>query len=110
MADRLGSKLIPLRKAGKLPHDTHQIAYDLEYGDAVLEMHKDAVDVGDRVLIVDDLLATGGTAEAATKLIRKAGGVVIEAAFVIDLPELGGAKLLEYLGVPVRALVTFEGE
>ena len=109
MADRLGSRLVPLRKEGKLPHDTHQIAYELEYGDAVLEMHADAVETGDRVMIVDDLLATGGTAEAATKLIRKAGGVIIEAAFVIDLPDLGGAKLLEYLGVPVRALVAFEG-
>ncbi len=109
VADRLGTGFIPLRKKGKLPWRAIGQDYELEYGADVIEVHEDAIRQGERVLIVDDLIATGGTAEAAAKLIARVGGVTIGAAFVIDLPELGGAKRLEAYGVPCHSLIAFEG-
>ena len=110
IADRLGAGFVPIRKRGKLPFRTIGCDYALEYGTDRVEMHVDAVHPGDRVLLVDDLIATGGTALAAAQLIAEAGGRVHEAAFVIDLPDLGGTKRLEGAGVPVFALMSFEGE
>ena len=100
---------MPIRKKGKLPHKTVSISYELEYGTDEMEMHEDAVSPGDRVILVDDLIATGGTAEGAIRLLRKMGAEIVAACFVIDLPDLGGAKKIEALDVPVRSLVTFEG-
>ncbi len=109
VAHQLSAGFVPVRKKGKLPHATVSIAYSLEYGVDEMEVHEDAVVKGERVILVDDLIATGGTAEGAVKLLQKIGAEVIAACFVIDLPELGGAKKIEALGVPVRRLVTFEG-
>lgn len=109
IADRLGCGFIPIRKKGKLPWKTIGQEYALEYGVDIIEMHEDALDHGERILIVDDLIATGGTAEAAIKLIRRTGGEIVGATFVIDLPDLGGAKRLEALGVKSHVLMTFEG-
>lgn len=109
IADRLGCGFVPVRKKGKLPWKVISQSYALEYGTDTLEMHEDALARGKRVLIVDDLIATGGTAEAAAKLIRKLGGTIVGAAFLVDLPELGGAKLLGLQGIKVHALMTFEG-
>ena len=109
VAERLGCGFIPIRKKGKLPWKTIGQEYTLEYGVDVIEMHEDAVQPGERILIVDDLIATGGTAEAAAKLIRRSSGVVAGAAFIIDLPELGGVKLLRSHGIDSHALVAFEG-
>lgn len=109
MADRLGCGFVPVRKKGKLPWETVSQSYALEYGTDTLEMHKDALARGKRVLIVDDLIATGGTADAAAKLIRQLGGSIIGAAFLIDLPDLGGAKRLEDQGIKVHALMQFGG-
>ncbi|ARN81705.1 adenine phosphoribosyltransferase [Methylocystis bryophila] len=109
VAHQLSAGFVPIRKKGKLPHKTVSISYELEYGTDEMEMHEDAVSPGDRVILVDDLIATGGTAEGAIGLLRKMGAEIIAACFVIDLPELGGAKRLEALDVPVRSLVTFEG-
>ena len=109
VAHQLSIGFIPVRKKGKLPWKTIGQDYELEYGIDRMEIHVDAVKPGEKVLIVDDLIATGGTAEAAVKLVRQAGGVVVGSAFIIDLPDLGGAKRLEKLGVPVRTLVAFEG-
>lgn len=109
VADRLGVGFTPVRKQGKLPHHTHIEEYELEYGVDAVEIHVDALNPGERVVIIDDLIATGGTAEAAVKLLRKGGGEVIGCGVVIDLPELGGAAKLEAMGVPVTALVAFEG-
>lgn len=99
---------MPIRKKGKLPHKTVSMAYALEYGTDEIEIHVDAVGPGDRVLLVDDLIATGGTAIAAINLLRKIGAEVVAACFVIDLPEIGGAKRLRDLGVEVRTLMEFE--
>lgn len=110
VADRLGTGFVPIRKKGKLPAKTIGQDYQLEYGVDVIEMHDDAIAKDERILIVDDLIATGGTAEAAVKLIREAGGVVMGAAFVIDLPDLGGHKRLNGLGVNCTTLVDFDGE
>ncbi len=99
---------IPVRKKGKLPRETVEMEYDLEYGQAVIEIHKDAIRPGDKVVIVDDLLATGGTAEAAAKLVELLGGKVVKMAFLIELPALGGRKLLEKYDV--ASIVTFDGE
>lgn len=110
IADRLGAGFVPIRKRGKLPFRTIGCDYDLEYGTDRVEMHVDAVQSGDRVLLVDDLVATGGTAGAAAQLITEAGGAVLEAAFVIDLPDLGGRKRLEAAGINVFSLMAFEGE
>jgi adenine phosphoribosyltransferase len=109
VAHQLSAGFVPVRKKGKLPHVTVSIAYSLEYGLDEMEMHEDAVTANERVILVDDLIATGGTAEGAVRLLRKLGADVLAACFVIDLPDLGGAKKLEALGVPVRSLVAFEG-
>lgn len=109
VAFELNSGFVPVRKKGKLPFDTYEQDYELEYGTDVLELHADAVRGQEKVLLIDDLIATGGTAEAAIKVLRKAGAHVIGAAFVIDLPDLGGRKRLEQMGVPVTTLVQFEG-
>ena len=106
---RIGAGFSPVRKPGKLPSRTLRATYDLEYGTDSLEMHDDAVRKGQRVLIVDDLLATGGTAEAAVKLLRSLGASVLAACFIVDLPELGGNERLAALQVPVRSLVSFSG-
>jgi len=98
-----------VRKKGKLPGKTLGQVYDLEYGTDTVEIHSDAVSPGDNVLIVDDLIATGGTAEAAIKLVERAGGNVVGCSFIIDLPELGGRARLEKLGKRVLALVHFDG-
>ena len=109
VAHQLSAGFVPIRKKGKLPHTTVSIAYSLEYGVDEMEMHPDAVVKGERVILVDDLIATGGTAEGAVKLLQKMGAEVVAACFVIDLPELGGAAKIEKLGVPVRTLVKFDG-
>ena len=108
-AYELGAGFVPIRKKGKLPFDTYEQDYDLEYGKDTLELHADAVRSDEKILLVDDLIATGGTAEAAIKVLRQAGANVIGAAFVIDLPELGGRKRLEAMGVEVTTLVEFDG-
>jgi adenine phosphoribosyltransferase len=109
VAHQVSAGFVPIRKKGKLPHTTVRIAYSLEYGLDEMEMHEDAVEKGDRVILVDDLIATGGTAEGAVKLLRQMGAQVLAACFIIDLPELGGAEKLRKLEVPVRTLVSFEG-
>jgi adenine phosphoribosyltransferase len=109
LAFELGAGFVPLRKKGKLPAQTIGQDYDLEYGADRVEMHVDAVMQEERILLVDDLLATGGTAEASCKLIESAGGRVVECCFVIDLPELGGRRRLEDRGYTVYALVAFPG-
>ncbi len=109
IADRLGCGFIPIRKKGKLPWKTIGQEYTLEYGVDVIEIHEDAIGKGERILIVDDLIATGGTAEAAAKLITRSGGEIVGATFIVDLPELGGAKRLAALGVKSHALMAFEG-
>ena len=110
IAHQLGKGFIPIRKKGKLPGRTIEQAYTLEYGKAVVEIHDDALMAGERVLMVGDLLATGGTAEAGIKLIERMGAVVSGCAFVIDLPDLGGRKRIEAMGMDVHALCEFEGE
>ncbi len=105
----LGVGFLPVRKKGKLPFETYEQDYDLEYGTDTLQIHADAVSEGQRVLVIDDLIATGGTAEAAIKLLQRTKCDVVGAAFVVDLPDIGGAKKIESLGVPVTALVAFEG-
>jgi adenine phosphoribosyltransferase len=109
VAHQLSSGFVPIRKKGKLPHKTVSIAYALEYGTDEMEIHVDAIKPGDRVLLVDDLIATGGTACAAVNLLRQIGAEVVAACFVIDLPEIGGAEKLRALDVPVRTLMEFEG-
>ncbi len=109
VADRLGCGFIPIRKKGKLPAKTIGQEYTLEYGVDVIEIHEDAIKEGERILIVDDLIATGGTAEAAAKLIKRTGGVVVGATFIIDLPDLGGVNRLNEHGIESHALVAFEG-
>lgn len=110
MADKLGVGFVPVRKKGKLPHDTISETYELEYGTDELEIHKDALSHGERVLIVDDLIATGGTAEAAAKLIRALGGHIVGAAFIVDLPALGGCQKLTTDNIPCHCLMEFEGD
>jgi adenine phosphoribosyltransferase len=109
IADKLGCGFVPLRKQGKLPWKTIGQEYTLEYGVDIIEMHEDAIREGQRTLIVDDLIATGGTAEAAAKLVRRSGGVIVGATFIIDLPELGGMRRLAGLAVKGHALMAFEG-
>jgi adenine phosphoribosyltransferase len=109
VAHQLSAGFVPVRKKGKLPGDIVRIAYSLEYGLDEMEVHRDAVEPGDRVILVDDLVATGGTAEAAVRLLRQIGADVVAAVFVIDLPDLGGADKIRALDVPVRTLVSFEG-
>jgi adenine phosphoribosyltransferase len=109
IAHQLSAGFIPIRKKGKLPHETVRVAYSLEYGLDEMEMHKDAVSAGEKVILVDDLIATGGTAEGAVKLLRQMGAEIVAACFVIDLPALGGRAKLEGLGVDVRCLIAYEG-
>jgi adenine phosphoribosyltransferase len=109
VAHQVSAGFVPIRKKGKLPYKRVTIGYSLEYGIDEMEMHEDAVAAGDRVILVDDLIATGGTAEAAVKLLRQLGAEVLAACFVIDLPDLGGAARLRNLDVPVRTLISFEG-
>jgi adenine phosphoribosyltransferase len=109
VAYHLGCGFVPIRKQGKLPGSVISQEYTLEYGQAVLELHEDAIEAGETVLVVDDLLATGGTAEAGVKLIERLGGDVMACAFVIDLPELGGSKKLQAMGLPLHSLCSFEG-
>jgi adenine phosphoribosyltransferase len=109
VAIELGVGFVPVRKAGKLPFETFEQDYNLEYGTDTLQIHADAVGQGDRVLLVDDLIATGGTASAAISLLRRAECDVIAAAFLVDLPDLGGADMIRDLNVPVTSLVAFEG-
>lgn len=110
MADKLGVGFVPVRKKGKLPFDTISQSYQLEYGTDELEMHTDSIREGEKVLIVDDLIATGGTLEAASKLVRNLGGNIIGAAFIVDLPDLGGSSKCESLNIPCHSLMAFEGD
>ena len=110
IASKLRLPFVALRKMGKLPHETLSEEYDLEYGKASLEVHIDAIKNGTSVLIVDDLIATGGTAIAGVNLIKAIGGKIVGCGFIIDLPDLGGAKKLEGLGVKVKSLIAYEGE
>ncbi len=105
LAHELGSSFVPVRKKGKLPYHTVDMSYDLEYGSATIEMHVDAVAKGHKVVVIDDLLATGGTAEAACKLIEKQGGKIIECAFVVELAFLGGREKMGKRNV--HSLVTY---
>ena len=109
VAHQVSAGFVPICKKGKLPHTTVKIAYSLEYGLDEMEVHADAIQKGERVILIDDLIATGGTAEGAVKLLRQIGADVIAACFIIDLPELGGAAKLRAMDVPVRTLMTFEG-
>lgn len=109
VAHQLSTGFVPIRKKGKLPGRTIAQDYTLEYGAAVMEVHDDAMKPGEKVLLVDDLLATGGTAEAGIRLIERLGAEVVGCAFVVDLPDLGGRKKLEALGMDVHALCAFEG-
>jgi len=109
VAHQVSAGFVPIRKKGKLPHNRVSMTYALEYGEDVIEMHADALAPGEKVVLVDDLIATGGTAEAAIKLLHQLGAEVLAACFVIDLPDLGGAEKIRKLGVPVRTLIAFEG-
>ena len=109
VAHQLSTGFLPIRKKGKLPGRTIAQDYKLEYGEAVMEVHDDALAPGERVLLVDDLLATGGTAEAGIRLIERLGAEIVGCAFIVDLPELGGRRLLERLGMEVHVLCEFEG-
>lgn len=109
VAHQLSTGFIPIRKKGKLPGATISESYKLEYGEATVEVHDDAIQPGEKVLLVDDLLATGGTAEAGIKLIERLGAQVVGCAFVVDLPDLGGRRKLESLGMDVHALCAFDG-
>ncbi|KPU84750.1 adenine phosphoribosyltransferase [Marinosulfonomonas sp. PRT-SC04] len=107
IAHQLTVGFVPIRKKGKLPGVVISEAYTLEYGEAVMEIHDDAIKAGERILVVDDLLATGGTAAASIKLVERLGGEIISTSFIIDLPELGGRKVLEGMGMDVQVLCKF---
>jgi adenine phosphoribosyltransferase len=109
LAHQLAAGFVPIRKKGKLPHATVSVAYSLEYGLDEMEMHRDGVRSGERIILVDDLIATGGTATAAVRLLRSQGAQVLAACFIVDLPDLGGSARLAELEVPVRRLVSFQG-
>jgi adenine phosphoribosyltransferase len=109
VAHELAAGFVPIRKRGKLPHTTVRVAYSLEYGLDEMEMHRDAVAAGERIILVDDLIATGGTASAAVQLLRSLGAEILAACFIVDLPDLGGSARLAALEVPVRSLVAFPG-
>ena len=109
LADHLNLPFIPIRKKGKLPHDTISQEYDLEYGKATLEIHVDAINKNDNVLVIDDLIATGGTALASIDLIKKLGANIIGFTFIIDLPSLEGRKKIEAMGIEVQTLCSFDG-
>ncbi len=108
LAYELGKKLIPIRKAGKLPHITEAQSYDLEYGSSTVEVHRDAINSGERVLVIDDLIATGGTMLAACQLVERLGGVVVECASVIDLVDLGGSKIVQSNGQQTYSVCSFD--
>jgi len=108
LAYKMNVGFIPVRKKGKLPYETIEEAYTLEYGENVVEMHTDAIEKGEKVLIIDDLIATGGTIAAAAKLVERLGGDILELAFIIELPDLKGRELIE--GYKIFTLVEFEGE
>ena len=111
VAYELGVRFLSVRKAGKLPAETISQSYQLEYGEDTMEIHKDCVNAGDRILLIDDLIATGGTVSAAIKLIRQLEGVVVESCFVIDLPDLGGSKKVEEeMDCPCYSICAFEGD
>lgn len=110
IAHQLSVGFVPIRKKGKLPGKTIERAYQLEYGEAIMEMHDDVIQAGEKILVVDDLLATGGTAEAGISLIERAGGKIIGCAFIIDLPALGGRAKLDAMGMNVHVLCEFEGD
>lgn len=109
LAYAMGVAFVPVRKPGKLPRETIAESYQLEYGQDTLEIHLDAIEPEDKVLLVDDLLATGGTIDATTKLVRRLGGQVTDATFVVNLPDLGGQQRLEALGLTIHSLVDFPG-
>ena len=109
VAHQVSAGFVPIRKKGKLPFKRVSIGYSLEYGIDEMEIHEDAVFKGERVVLVDDLVATGGTAEAACKLLLQMGAEILAAYFIIDLPDLGGAEKIRKLGVPVRTLISFDG-
>ncbi len=109
IAHQLGTGFVPIRKKGKLPGTTISQDYKLEYGEAIVEIHDDAIEAGERILVVDDLLATGGTAEAGITLIERLGGDIVGCSFIVDLPELGGRKKLESMNMDVQVLCAFEG-
>ena len=110
VAHQLSVGFVAIRKKGKLPWETISVEYQLEYGSDDVEIHTDSFEAGQKVLIIDDLIATGGTACAAVQLVRQAGAQVAGASFVIDLPDLGGREKLAAMDVPVRTLISFEGE
>ena len=110
VAYKLGLPFVPIRKKGKLPGSKISVSYTLEYGEDSMEIHDDALHAGGRVLLIDDLLATGGTAEAGIKLIEQLGAEIVSAAFVVDLPDLGGNKRLSELGIDIHVLCQFDGE
>jgi len=109
IAHQLGTGFVPIRKKGKLPGATISQAYTLEYGEAIVEIHDDAITAGERILLVDDLLATGGTAEAGIKLVERLGGEIVSCSFIIDLPALGGRQKLIGMGMDVQILCEFDG-
>jgi len=109
IAHQLSVGFVPIRKKGKLPGAVISEEYQLEYGEAIVEIHDDAIQPGEKILLVDDLLATGGTAEAGIKLVERLGGEILGCAFVVDLPDLGGRARLEQMGMDVHALCAFEG-
>jgi len=109
VAHQLSVGFVPVRKKGKLPRDVIRESYSLEYGTDEVEIHSDAIDKGENILLIDDLIATGGTAAAAAKLVTRLGGRIVGCSFVIDLPELGGKKRLQVMGLSVTTLVEFEG-
>lgn len=110
VAHQLSSGFVPIRKKGKLPYDTVRIAYSLEYGIDEMEMHRDAIKPGERVVLIDDLIATGGTAVAAAELLKKMDANIVAACFIVNLPDLGGAEKLQKLGIDVKTLVSYQGD
>jgi adenine phosphoribosyltransferase len=110
IAQQLSVGFVAIRKKGKLPWSTHSVEYELEYGTDEMEVHVNSISPGDQILLVDDLIATGGSACAAVELIRRSGGEVVGASFIVDLPDLGGRKKLGDLDIPVRSLMEFEGD
>ena len=108
LAAKIGGGVVLLRKPGKLPYEKRRVDYKLEYGEDALEMHMDAIQPGEKIIVVDDLLATGGTAEAGCKLIEEAGGEIIKILFLIELPELGGRKKLK--DYDIDSIISFEGQ
>ena len=110
IAHQLGTGFVPIRKKGKLPGSTISQQYTLEYGEAIMELHDDAFEAGEMILLVDDLLATGGTAEAGIRLIERLGGQIISCNFIVDLPKLNGRKKLEDMGMDVNVLCQFDGQ